>query len=66
MNGSIGVDWVSLVLGVLIVALLVQGYRSAPAGRFGLVLKSLAAILIVLIVGVFAWNTVAVALLRRR
>ena len=65
MNGAIGMDSVSLLLGALIVALLVQGYRKAPRGALGFVLKALAAIFILLIAGVFTWNTLIVRLLRR-
>jgi len=65
MNGSIGIDWVSVLLGVLIVGLLVQGYRKAPRGALGIVLKALAATFIFLIAGVLTWNTLIVLLLRR-
>jgi hypothetical protein len=64
MYRFVAIDWISLGVALLLVALLVQAYRKAPAGRAGLAIKVASGLLLALIGGLLAWNTVSVALLR--
>ena len=58
MNRSFSVG--SVLVALAVVSLLLQGFRMSPSGWFGLALKLICGTLIVIVVGLFCWNTAIV------
>src|SRR5690606_23433059 len=53
------ISWGGILVVAAVVALLVQGFRMAPASGMGLVLRAALGLVIALVLAVVCWNTIA-------